>query len=149
MSAAPYIAFATVLDRLDRWWASKREEWAVAKLIVDEVANGYVPSPECVGLAPAPTRAADECASCDGTGRVENDAAESLMAPMWATCPTCEGAGTLPEPEENPRPVDVDDCTACDGQGVRLVLVEGDQADQTCSLCAGTGEIGPGRGWVA
>lgn len=56
-----------------------------------------------------------ECATCDGSGRVENDA-ESMWAPMWRTCPTCEGDGRVElkadpflEPVDEPNILDTVD----------------------------------------
>lgn len=118
MTTAPYIALATVLDRLDRWWDAKREEWGVAKLLVDEVAAGYIPSPEAVGLLPVPTEPDIE-----------------VLA--------------IPSEHVEARPVDLDDCPRCEGQGMFVSYEDGEAAYRRCGWCSGTGEIAPGRGWVA
>ena len=89
-----------ILSRAAAWWETKRLEWQAAQVIVDEVANGWVPTPEQVGLPPE-TDVPDEfeesrpaalpaCGRCDGQGMfvdvIEGEAG-------WVTCGWCSGTG--------------------------------------------------------
>ena len=72
--------------------------------------------------------------------------AELLPVPVEAAEPP-----VVEEPDEfeESRPVDLDECPRCDGQGM-YVAYEGREAGyRFCSWCGGTGELAPGRGWVA
>ncbi len=101
---------------------------------------------DILALPEAPTPLV-ECPSCDGRGAHENDGPGIL----WATCQTCEGLGTvdarLVEPDQ--RPVDIDACGRCDGQGMFVDVIEGEAGWVTCGWCSGAGVRGPGRGWTA
>lgn len=45
-----------------------------------------------------------------------------------------------PESLDATRPVDLDVCTGCAGDGLVVVLLESDLVDRDCPRCGGTGE---------
>ena len=99
-----------------------------------------------LGGDPLESGTAPVCPACDGAGRIENDV-ESLSAPMWVDCQRCDGLGVFLEPDvfEESRPVDLDDCASCDGQGLIEVndwMTGAGMVDVTCTRCGGTGERG-------
>lgn len=81
------------------------------------------------------------CPDCAGTGLVET---RNALGPgtVVVTCRSCEGTGDADEvpgldpfSPEATRPADIDECTACMGQGV---IDTWDRVAMRCDACGGT-----------
>lgn len=139
MSTAPYVAFASVLDRIHTWWTTKRTEWEMDRLLLDQVAAGWVPDPAMVGInqdQPIPYTPTDA-----GWGWLDE------ATDTWHWTPAGElvfRGADLPEPDpvEESRPVDLHDCGRCGGQGMTIESVDGESGYRLCSWCTGTGQRG-------
>lgn len=49
---------------------------------------------------------------------------------------------TMPSEYVEARPVDLDDCPRCEGQGMVVIHVDGGASYRLCSWCTGTGQRG-------
>lgn len=111
MSTAPYIAFATLVDRVAAWWEAKRLEWQLQAAVVDEVAKGWVPTREQVGLPPEPSEVPepdefeesrpvdlDDCERCGGTGIVQLPGVRLGHPDSYVDCRVCGGTGDRTTP---------------------------------------------------
>lgn len=85
------------------------------------------------------------CPACDGVGVVEND---HDAGPLWAQCVVCEGdsfveaASLEPDVHDETRPVDLDECSRCTGEGTSVEYVDGVSGYRVCGWCLGTGMRG-------
>lgn len=116
MSTAPYVAVATLLDRVHSWWEERRlaRRLAAEADWLDRVENAAV----LAGVVPDP----------------------------WLVSGPPDGeALAMPSEQAESRPEDLDDCPRCEGLGM-FVSYEGpdgrDAGYRTCSWCSGTGQRG-------
>ena len=88
--------------------ARLRERWAMERLLVDAVADGWVPEPEMVGLSEADVAVlellecptgdpaefdVDDCRLCGGTGMYAVRQAGVADRCSWVDCPGCTRGG--------------------------------------------------------
>lgn len=64
-----------------------------------------------------------------------------LQIPVVAQEPDAT-ALAIPSEHAETRPVDIDDCPRCEGQGMFVDVVDGESAYRRCGWCTGSGQRG-------